>query len=338
MASRVVLHIGMMKSGTTFIQQRLSANAAILDEQGIFFLRPWSRQVAAVADLAGRPRSEPGSWAALVAEVNAHPGVALVSMEFMVNVPEERIAGLLDDFAGAEVDCVVTVRDLGRSVPAMWQEALQNRSNFTWQHYLRAIEERTGPGQMFWRQQGADQIVGRWVRGLGASRVTVITVPPSGAPRELLWERFCEATGLSPASWVDGLRSNESLGAISALLMGRVNDYFADVDKEIYNRKVKTLGKFVLPERTAQEPRIGFVVPAWLHQESDTLIASIRAAGPRVIGDLEELRCLDVPGVDPGTVTDDQLLDVAVETLAKVLEEPAPKRARKARAAFREGT
>ena len=50
MAERVVLHIGAMKSGTTYIQDRLNANAEALARHGILVPR---RQVLAVLDALG---------------------------------------------------------------------------------------------------------------------------------------------------------------------------------------------------------------------------------------------------------------------------------------------
>jgi hypothetical protein len=40
MAQRVIVHIGLMKSGTTFIQGRLGANRARLAAQGVLFPAP----------------------------------------------------------------------------------------------------------------------------------------------------------------------------------------------------------------------------------------------------------------------------------------------------------
>ena len=68
-------------------------------------------------------------------------------------------------------------------------------------------------GKRFWRQQSAGQIVQRWAEGVGADHVTVITVPPPGAPSELLWQRFCQVAGIAAADWVEAPRANESLGA-----------------------------------------------------------------------------------------------------------------------------
>ena len=62
MAERVVLHIGSMKSGTSFIQNVLGNNREALAQHGISFAgERWRDQVSAVQDLIahGGPRQEP---------------------------------------------------------------------------------------------------------------------------------------------------------------------------------------------------------------------------------------------------------------------------------------
>ena len=52
MATRLVLHVGVMKSGTTFVQRVLLANRDRLAEHGVLFPgKQWRRQVVAVRDL-----------------------------------------------------------------------------------------------------------------------------------------------------------------------------------------------------------------------------------------------------------------------------------------------
>ncbi|MFL6003092.1 MAG: hypothetical protein ACJ72P_09815, partial [Nocardioides sp.] len=53
----VVLHVGLMKSGTTFVQKSLFENKQALGEQGVLVPGTrWSKQAAAVQDVL-RPRS-----------------------------------------------------------------------------------------------------------------------------------------------------------------------------------------------------------------------------------------------------------------------------------------
>jgi hypothetical protein len=60
-AARVVLHVGLMKSGTSFLQRVLRHNQDLLREQGVLFPSPWKRQVQAVKDLAAEGTSRPRS-------------------------------------------------------------------------------------------------------------------------------------------------------------------------------------------------------------------------------------------------------------------------------------
>ncbi|MDF1603661.1 hypothetical protein [Nocardioides sp. YIM 152315] len=323
MVDRLVLHVGLLKSGTTFVQARLGANLDELDRQGVLFPTPWSRQVRAVTDLASSSAGAK-AWARLVDDVRDHPGTVLVSMEFMAPIAEDRIRRVLADFPDARVEAVITVRDLGRVVPAMWQETLQNRRSWGWGEFQRAVRSESGTvGKRFWRQQDLGKIARRWAKVLGPDRVTVITVPPAGAPSEQLWDRFCAVVGLAPATWAAAPRANESLGAASALLLGRLNAALGDVDKAVYNRAVKKrLAKQVLAARKGAEEPIGFVVPGWLRKRSDARSADLAATGVRIVGDLAELVPLDVPGVDPDAVDADQQLDAAVDALARIVRGP----------------
>ncbi|MFC7493817.1 MULTISPECIES: hypothetical protein [unclassified Nocardioides] len=320
MVDRLVLHVGLLKSGTTFVQARLGANLDELERQGVLFPTPWSRQVRAVTDLASSSAGDK-AWSRLVADVRDHPGTVLVSMEFMAPIAEDRIRGVIADFPDARVEAVITVRDLGRVVPAMWQETLQNRRSWGWGEFQKAVRSESGAvGKRFWRQQDAGVIAKRWAKVLGPERVTVITVPPAGAPSEQLWDRFCEVVGLAPATWAAAPRANESLGAASALLLGRLNAALGDVDKAVYNKAVKKrLAKQVLAARKGDEPPIGFVVPDWLRKRSDARSAAVAASGVRVVGDLAELVPLDVPGVDPESVSTEQQLESAVDALARIV-------------------
>lgn len=327
MAERVLLHVGLMKSGTTFIQGRLNVNRERLAEQGVLFPGPtWARHARAVSDLIGSKHAEDGAWASLAEELRAHPGTAIVSMEYLGPISAERIRQVRDDLAGSPVDVVVTVRDLGRSVPAMWQETLKNRQSWGWSEYLAALQDGGDAGRRFWRQQAADRVVSRWAEVLGPEHVTVVTVPPPGAPGELLWERFCEVAGITGSQWDEAPRANESLGVASALLMGRINEHVGDLSLPQYNKKIKALGKHVLVHRRRDEEPIGFAVPRWLRKRSQAMVSAIEASGVRVVGDLGELEPLDVPGADPAAVGVEDQLDAAVAALVHVLRDGGVKR------------
>jgi hypothetical protein len=322
MAQRVVFHIGLMKSGTTFIQGRLNANRARLAEQQVLFPGPtWNRHVRAVADLLQSQNRKPGSWNSLVEEINEYPGTAVVSMEYLAPMGSPRINVLRDAFPDTEIRIVATVRDLGRSVPAMWQEAIKNRRTWEWPEYVQAIEKGGDAGHRFWRQQHAGKIVRRWSSVVGPDHTYVVTVPPPGAPAALLWDRFCEVAGIRADTWDDAPRANESLGAASTLVMRELNLATQDLSLQTYKKRVKALAKHVMGGHRGEEDPIGFTVPAWLRKESDKIGTQLRSGGAHIVGDLADLTPVDVPGVDPTTVDARAQLEASVAALAGVLRQ-----------------
>ena len=323
MADRLVLHVGLMKSGTTFVQGRCNTNREKLAAQGILFPGPtWARQVHAVQDFLEMGHARPGKWAGLRAEVESHPGTAILSMEYLGPIRPVRIQKMVEAFPGTEIIVVITLRDLGRNVPAMWQESVKNRKSWTWAEYVRGIEQGDDDaGRHFWNQQGAARIVRRWAEGVGADNVVVVTVPPPGAPPELLWDRFAEAAGISPDDWDDAPRANESLGAASALVMRRLNIALAELSRGDYTRRVKAFAKHTMVLRKSEEDPIGFTVPRWLAARARRDGKQIADSGVRIIGDLAELAPLDVPGVDPTTLSAEQERDAALAGLTVLLRD-----------------
>ena len=323
MARRVIVHIGLMKSGTTFIQGRLGANRRRLDAQGVLFPGPqWRRHVNAVQDLMGHRARTPGSWDSMTEDVNGYDGTAIISMEYLVMAGERAIGIIGEAFGDAELRIVLGARDLGRTVPAMWQEAVKNRSTLTFAEYVDGIRDGADNGRRFWRQQHAGRIAARWAEQLGPERVYVVTLPPPGARGDVLWERFSEVAGIrDESSWDDAPRTNESLGAASALVMRRLNERTGDLEVQDYKLRVKAVGKLLLPSHRSAEDAIGFTVPDWLREEAVRIRSQILDLGVRVAGDLDDLTPVDVPGVDPATVDPAAELEAALVALEGALRQ-----------------
>ncbi|MGI8645479.1 MAG: hypothetical protein ACR2JD_04060 [Nocardioides sp.] len=327
MAERVVLHVGCMKSGTSFLQRTLAENREALAAQGFCFPgQSWQHQVLAVIDVRGHrrdgavPADAVGAWERLRTEIAAWPGTAIVSMEFLATTPPAGIERIVASLAPARIEAVLTVRDLGRSIPSMWQEGVKNGDSGQWADYVASVRDgdpkRPGPARRFWRHQAATPIARRWSRG--ADACAVVTVPPPGAPQDLLWERFCDAVGLDPAPFTLAGTGNESLGAASAQLLRALNERLAGaLTTPDYNRLVKRLGKQGLAPRHGEQP-IGYADP-WVAERAQAMIDGLTRLGVRVVGDLEELRPAPVQGVAPPDVPAEEQLDAAVAAMAHLL-------------------
>ena len=201
MAKRVVLHIGTMKSGTSFVQSALMENPESLEAAGARYLgETFGRQAKAVRDVYQNPRrpERHQRWHALADEAHRFPGdVAVVSMEFLSFAREKQLRVLLDPFSGMDVEVVLTVRDQFRAIPAQWQTFTRNFGTDDWETYLRRIgvsglrARGSQAAKTFHRAQDVVPILERWSSPESVRRVTVVTLPPPEAPREELWHRFC---------------------------------------------------------------------------------------------------------------------------------------------------
>lgn len=344
MAEKVILHVGAMKSGTSYIQQRLLANPAPLAAQGVLFPgRSWRHQVLGVRDVleqtrdGGKSLEAVGAWQRLLDEMAEWPGTAVISMESLGPTRPELIAKVVDSLAPAEVHAVMTVRDLARSIPAMWQEGLQNFHTWTWQEFVDGVAKgdrsEQGPARTFWRQQDTPSIARRWAAAVPQGNFTLITLPPAGADPGILWTRFCSVIGIDPDSCGPGRRSNESLGAESAMVMRELNVRLAErgMERRDYIRLVKHLfAKKGLVTRKPQEPSIGFD-QRWVTRRSKRMIKQFEKLPVRVLGDLQELVPAPVPGVNPTEIDVRAQLDAAVDGLAEALTLWADERNRRAR-------
>jgi hypothetical protein len=327
MADRVVLHVGLLKTGTSYLQKRLMAERKALAKQhGVLFPR-WRDQVDAVIDVLDiprRPRPDAcvGAWQQMVGRMRDWAGTALMSMEFLGPASAQDIRSVVRSFGDVPVEVVITARDLNRTLMAMWQESAKNSGTVTWPCYLKAVEEGTGEGKRFWRQQRLATAVERWAAAVGISNLTVVTVPPPGATRELLWSRFCEAVGMDP-TWCPPVEpANESLGGGAAEVLRRVNEDLArwEVPWPGYAKVVKArFAQGVLGNLRGEDLALGMPVPDWMHRRAASMRANVEATGVRVIGSLDELAPVAVEGVTPEEVTLEDQLHIATRALAHLL-------------------
>ena len=325
-----VLHVGLMKSGTTFVQTCLFDNKEALAEQGVLVPgEAWGRQAMAVKDVL-RPRGGGQDWGALTAEIAEGPQRAVVSMEFLGPAREGAVHRVVESLRPARVEVVCTVRDLNRSIAALWQETIQNGRWWTWAEYLAAAEQARPElgqepdslaGKTFWRQQDAARICESWLRH--ADRVTVVTLPHPGAePRELL-ERFARAAGFDADPLVLANPANESLGAASALALRSLNESLAEDGLEFpagQQLRKQVIAKRILAERRGVEPRIGLPVPPWVVEASQAQRERLGALPIELVGSWDDLEPVAVSGVDPADVPAEEVTQAAIAALTAMVK------------------
>jgi hypothetical protein len=337
---RIVVHIGLHKTGTTYLQNVWRANGSTLLEQGIEFVSYASRdgQRIATLDLLAKtsrgyrdPRT-PGAWSALVRGVLERGApLALISDEGLSACRPRQVRTMVDSFPDAELSVVVTVRDLGRVIVSQWQEDIKNDHVWTWAEYADGVRERRNlvadPGRGFWRKQDVPQILLNWESALPVERIHVVTVPPPGSPPEELVRRVGAVVGYDAATLAEQpVWNNETVGPIGIEVIRRLNQRLAGrLSEPAYRRAVK--GQLA-PGLARRGEGAKVVLPAgevaWVSRVADGMIAELATRGYPVVGDLQDLKVSrQSPADAPADVPDVELLEVALDALAIMTEEYA---------------
>jgi hypothetical protein len=339
----VVLHVGAMKTGTTYLQNKVLANRDALAEQGIDFAgRRWRDQVTAVQDLLALAQHDPeverrsdGAWARMVEHFHhVDARTSLLSMEFLGFADEPTAREAVESLEGLEVHVVITVRDTAAVMPSLWQTSITSGGQMTWSRYMRVVRASTRAGGLvgaalaragvpsarrFAEAIDIPRMVRVWSSVLPADRVHVLVVPGPSAPRDRLWELFTGILGADPAlTPAPPEHINESLGLPSAELVRRLN-VVLDLKTLSEQRTIKVdlardaLSHLRHEERRARiDPRTFRAALGWNGRIRDT----IASTGVRVHGDLADLPVEADPAdydVDPEQAppTDQELLKAA---------------------------
>lgn len=341
----VYLHVGAPKTGTTYLQDRLSLNRRTLARHRVHYpLGLQGDMFVPALDLIGRRwggrlQSAKGEWDALMKRTMRAKGKVVISHEILAGATPDQVARAMDDLRSVEVHIVYTARDIARQVPAEWQEHVKHRQRTSFRRYLRSVRANDDRNLdlWFWNVQGLPGVLERWGHGIPPERQHLVTVPQRGSDPGTLWRRFCEAIDVD-ARWapLDSERRNPSIGTAETTLVRRLNKRLvgADIDPEDYVRLVRNLLVHqTLARRDDMEPiRLPARAFRWAEEIAAEWVTWVAASGIHVVGDVHDLmpvaperlgkqRNPDKP--KPGDVTD-AALDALVALLVETSRRPEP--------------
>lgn len=303
----IYLHIGAMKTGTTHLQELMTANADSLRDAGYLFPLTRGRysQTLAARDILNMTgdavtlEKARGEWARTRELMMSFDGHASVfSMEFLSFARKRLARRVVESLEGAEVHGILTVRDAAKAIPAQWQQAMQSQRTTPWSDFVEQImadppDMTTWGARTFRRAQDIPRMLSAWVPHIPPERFTVVTVPGPGSPRSLLWERFAGVIGIDPATASKPApKSNESIGAASAELMRRLNEQLEDVPISDYRGTMRhTLSIKMLADRAAAEGKAptNAAFRQFAANVNEQTRAAIESQGVKVVGDLDDL-------------------------------------------------
>jgi hypothetical protein len=334
---RCYIHVGMPKTGTSYLQSILLQSREELLAQGLRLLPGDSDGFWVMLAVRGwlRPQIDPPeAFTAFErfrdeAAASTSPR-ALLSQELLGGAEEEQITTLLDALDGYETHLVVTVRDFAGFAPSAWQQHVRARGTKTFEEYLDELMGVGGsaPNPAY----DLHSVLDRWGPHVPPERVHVVTVPRKGTPERLLLERYSRVVGVDPEGLTtEAARANTSLGLVQAEVLRRVNVALGDRLPSLrggYNKQGKQfLAGRILHPQAGEPPRLPKRLAGWCAETAEAQVARLGSSGYDIVGDLGDL----VPdpssfAEDDQEVTEAEVAESAVEALASILDNRAEER------------
>ncbi len=190
--SEVYLHVGPVKTGSTYLQDLLWANRGALAEQGVLHPCEHANEMwFATNDIQDgafvhfdMPEAA-GAWDRVRDRVLGFDGTSIVSHEMLGMSTDEHVAKIAASLRPATLHVIVMARSLAVLLPSLWQEKIKMVDpDIGWPEFVAEQRRSRAP----WTDTSL--IVSRWLPYVPASRIHVVSVPPSGADRRLLLNRL----------------------------------------------------------------------------------------------------------------------------------------------------
>ena len=331
----VYVHIGLMKTGTSYLQSIYWNSQDQLRALGLDLVPATRRDTFhLMLDVRGRyqPGSDPASVADALArlpgQLDAAPGTrALISQESFSACSAGQVARMAEGIGDRELHVVLTVRDVARQIPSSWQQALQAGRDYGFDEFVASVLSRQGVAvRSFWNGQDVLAVVDRWLTVVPPERVHVVTVPPAGSEPGLLLERFSTLLDV-PVDRLDAdvARRNTSIGRVQGEVLRRVNaalperyrqrQLYGDVGKRFF-------ATGVLGGQEGERALVPAQHEDWCREYAESVVTGVRERGLHVVGDLADL----LP--DPASfargdqaVAEAEVAAAATAALATVLEQ-----------------
>lgn len=331
-----LLHIGLMKTGTTSLQNAASTLRAELAARGVLY--PGTSVNHRLAMAALMERRLPGvelrskSWTRLQTEIDADKSRRVLLGHEFVSEADDATARRVRDALGERTHVVITLRNYADMLPSAWQQTLKSGRNMSFGHWLKKVlsDDVKQPRLRLERDRldhGA--ITSRWARVVGPEHVTVVVVDKSTP--NLLFDAFEDMLGLDrgilASADLDGFASNRSMSVEEAELLRAVNaEMRSELSWKEYRYWVRTGAVAgILAGRVPGQEESRLMLPDWAAERAAEraarFVSEIAETGVRVVGDLALLErratARSAKPVQPSTVPIDAAAKAVVGTIAQ---------------------
>ena len=329
MTGRVYLHVGLPKSGTTYLQSVLRANKALLGEHGYAVVGQQHVDLVHAGmvvredpRLAKLPERAGKAWTRVLDEIRDWSGdAAILSYELLAGATEEQATRAMDALSVYEVHVVVTARDFGRALPSAWQERLKFALTTPLEEWQPRPEEDER-SEWGWRTLDPAGVAERWGAAIPAERLHIVTMPKGGGP-DGLWRRYADACGIADVDVELPLGlENTSLGVAAAEVLRRVNEVSGPPISDGREQALwlrDTLAHEILAGLDDEPMGLTDAQFAEAQQRCEQSRTRLAEAGHTWHGDPDDLTPTRREARTPGQVDEDRLLRISIDAIWELL-------------------
>ena len=200
---KLILHIGLMKTGTTYIQNILSENRKVIKKNGWIYPGDLLNQQHAFYNIlkseiswiqknyvANQARGE-----ALIKLISEPSSNMIVSSEALSSVSQTGVDILFKSiktgFSLDNVHVIVTARSISKLIPSFWQQALKTGTTENLEEYTeRFISGYWDPNTANHRIHNIHYCLSTWSTYINPKNMHLVIVPDKENTKETLWETF----------------------------------------------------------------------------------------------------------------------------------------------------
>lgn len=339
-----LLHIGIPKSGTTYMQRAAATRREELLAHGVRYPGQATSHRLPILALMGEEVGWGGvevspdmqRWARLMSEVEAERERRIYLSNEVASLSNDEQAARFADALGPDMHVLITLRGYTSLLASNWQQRVKTGSQLSFDRWLTNVlaEDDVTNGDA--KRLDYSVVVERWIRVAGAERVTVIIADK--ARPSLLTDALSDLLGIPrdvlDVSGAAGYSANRSMSlpevemvrALNAIVRRQGRSNWAQYSMLVRNGATARMLQMRSPGRN--EP--GVVLPAWAAERAEPRARAHRdavaASGCRIIGDLDAL-CAPVPTVAEFRKTRSVPIEAAAEALAGAVSAATGRRA-----------
>jgi len=338
------VHVGLPKTGTTYLQETLFGSTEALARHGVDMV-PRSRRDNYWLMLALRdqvdPQRDPAAIVGAVDDFQRELAAstlprAIVTDERLAPMSVEQVQRFVDAAGPSRLHLVITLRSFSRIVPSAWQQRVKAGITQDLDAFIDSLRTRTGaPASVFWAGRDLPDLLERWSAHVPPERVHVVPMPASRTATPTLLERFCAAIDVPATELTEPDEPvNAAIGRAQTDLLRLVNEVAppeqrrrgAHGARSPWHVRLSWLGLRHLGSQDGDSLKMPAQWHEWCEEVAQADIDFLSTSGVQVHGDLEDLRPRASDFSDAPAPSSEELLRVATQALSDIVAERAVER------------